>query len=599
MKVLVYDIETDNLLMDATTIFCLVTKDINTGEIREFTPDNMHEAWDHLCSADRLIGHNCRMFDDPCTTKLIGDGRSLPTSIDTIVMSRLLYPQDSFNPAGGHSLAKWGDYLKCEKLPFKDFTKFSQEMLVYCRQDVEVTEKLYRFLAPKAKEFSEALRLEHDVSSILVKQVMNGVGINDTKLTELLDLMAVENFEYLEQMRSVIKPWFKISWLKKPKYYYHPDTMEAYAKKGDCRPKLRKELVDGPLCYKLEVTEFNPNSPAHILKHFMGRRGWKPWKKTKSGGWATDGDIIKELSEKYPEAVPLHKYNIVQQTFKLAKSWNEKRRGNRLHGDIRCIGTAPHRMAHSNPNLGQVPKAKKKAPYGQECRECFIPRSGWVQVGCDASGLQARMLGHWLAAYDNGAYAKVILEGDIHSHNQAVVSEVVDNVDRDTAKTILYAYLFGAMDTKLGSSVGGKAKEGAKIRAALEAGIHGLDELQAHLAAQVRKSAYITTLDGRRVPTEQERVALNYLLMSSEAIIMKRALVMFDAAATDRYGEHGKRWAYMLNVHDEVGLECEPEIAYDIGDLFRDSIIKAGEFYNLNIPLDGEPKVGNNWHETH
>jgi DNA polymerase-1 len=599
VKVLVYDIETDNLLMDCTTVYCMVTKDIHTGEVTRFTPDNMHEAWDHLCSADRLIGHNSRMFDDPAVTKLIGGSGELPHSIDTLVMSSMLYPSLVVHPAKGHSLEKWGTYLGCHKLEFKDFSKYTPEMLTYCEQDVEVTEKLYRFLAPKVKPYSEALKLEHEVSSILVSMVQNGAGFNVQKAMELSETLAAKLYELKQTLRTMIRPWYKLSWYKKPAYYYHPVTHEAYKKKGDCRPKLRKELVDGPQQYKLEVTEFNINSDAHIIRHLTERRGWKPKKKTQSGQWCVDEKVISSIADKYEEAKVIAECKLIDKRLTMVKSWIEKARNGRIHGDIRSIGTAPHRMSHSNPNLGQVPKAKKGAPYGQECRECFGPREGWVQVGCDASGLQARMLGHWIGTYDGGAYADIIMSGDIHTYHQEVVSQKVLVETRDQSKTLLYAYLFGAGDPKLGSSVNGGKAEGALIREQLESGIHGLGELQNALKAEVAKSAGIITLDGRRIPCDVDRLALNYLLMSSEAIIMKRALVIFDKWAKRSFGPHGEHWAYMLNVHDESQWECESGIAKPLGELFRLALIAAGRYYKLNIELDGDPKVGSNWHECH
>jgi len=592
MKVLVYDVEADNLLLDATTIYCIVTQDIQTGEVREFTPDNMDQAFDHLCSADRLIGHNCRMFDDPVVEKLLGNGRKLPPSYDTILMSRLLYPDRQSNPVGGHSLEAWGKYLGSNKLEFHDFSAFSQEMLTYCRQDVALTAKIYQHLLPKVKPFASAMSLEHEVASIISRQIQNGVEFFPDVAEDLKTKIELLRYDALQELVRMVKPWFKITWLKTPHYYYDPDTMQGYRRKADAPAKIRPLLRDGPLRYKLTVTEFNPGSGDHIAKHFMERRGWKPTKFTDSGKPATDERVVDELARKFPEAELLNKIRMYDKRLSQIAQWFDYNRDGRVHGSVITLGTVTSRMSHSEPNMAQVPKVGK--PFGEECRSSFGPRDGWAQVGCDASGLQARMLAHYMAQYDNGAYAEVILNGDIHTHNQ----EMAGLPTRDNAKTFFYGYLFGAGDAKIGTITGKGPAEGKRLKARFRESLPALARLEQVLKSQAARG-HIVGLDGRHIPIRQDYRALNSLLMSGEAIVMKRALSLFYKNAVSLYGPHGGRWALLLAIHDEQQFECEPEIAESIGQLFADSITAAGEHYNLRIRLDGEYKVGRNWCECH
>ena len=91
---------------------------------------------------------------------------------------------------------------------------------------------------------------------------------------------------------------------------------------------------------------------------------------------------------------------------------------------------------------------------------CSRAGDGYKLVGCDASGLELRMLAHYLAFYDGGEYAKTVIEGDIHSLNQ----EAAGLETRDQAKTFIYAFLYGAGDAKIGEIVGGSAREGQMLK---------------------------------------------------------------------------------------------------------------------------------------
>lgn len=118
----------------------------------------------------------------------------------------------------------------------------------------------------------------------------------------------------------------------------------------------------------------------------------------------------------------------------------------RIHGRVITNGAVTGRCTHNSPNLAQIPA---RGQYGKHCRALFAAPPGQVMVGADASGLELRMLAHYLAAYDGGAYAKVLLEGDIHTANQHAAGLET----RDNAKTFIYAFLYGAGDEKLGSIV--------------------------------------------------------------------------------------------------------------------------------------------------
>ena len=188
-----------------------------------------------------------------------------------------------------------------------------------------------------------------------------------------------------------------------------------------------------------------------------------------------------------------------------------------------------------------------------------------------------------------GAYAKEILEGDIHTANQ----EAAGLETRDQAKTFIYAFLYGAGDQKIGEIVGGSSREGKQLRASFMAKIPAIKALTTAVHRQVEKEGFLRGLDGRLLPCRSMHSSLNLLLQSAGAVVMKQALVEFELDNKDIHYE------LHANVHDEVQFSCEKKQADALGHSFVSAIIKAGQILNFKCPLDGEYKIASNWAETH
>jgi DNA polymerase I-like protein with 3'-5' exonuclease and polymerase domains len=193
-------------------------------------------------------------------------------------------------------------------------------------------------------------------------------------------------------------------------------------------------------------------------------------------------------------------------------------------------------------------------------------------------------------------YVKTVTEGssklgtDVHTKNQTAAGLP----SRDAAKTFIYAFLYGAGDAKIGSIVGGNAKDGAKLKAKFLAQTPSL----ARLLERVKRTAAtgaVPGLDGRQIWVRSEHAALNSLLQGAGAIVMKKALCLFY----DKIKENRWKVKLVANVHDEFQFECPLDIAELAGKAARMSIIEAGQHYKLRCPLDGEYKIGRSWKETH
>ncbi len=555
-----WDIETDGL--DSTQLWVAVIKP-RGGE--PFVTECPKEAANYLNKFDAVVGHNIIGFDVPALARPSGD-RLKAKQGDTLRMSRLLYPDRYEHPAGGNSLAKWGEFLGFPKGDHSDWSCYSPEMRDYCIQDVEVTEKLYDHLAPQCADCAEAMRLEHRVARIIRDQVQNGFGFDAEDASRLLSELLVEKFETTLALRESFPT--KVT----PRY----------------STKQRDKLTGNWKRLKDNVEEFNPGSRPQIEARFKEKYGWKPRTKTETGRAKIDEKILAKLP--FPEAKLLSRYLMIEKRAGQIEQWLEYDRKGVIHGQVNTNGTVSGRMSHSKPNVAQVPAVR--AEFGQRMRTLFGPtRDGWVQVGADASGLELRMLAHYLAQWDEGAYADVILNGDIHTYNQKAAG--LEN--RDQAKTFIYATLYGAGARKVGTIINGGAREGQSLKDRFERELPALRKLKNSLTIAVSKNN-LRGLDGRPLPVRSDHMALNLLLQSAGAVVMKQALVHLD---DDLRRLVPGKYGYMANVHDEFQLECSPEVADLVGQTAVSAITRAGETLGIRMPLNGEFKIGTNWADCH
>tara|TARA_R110002167_G_scaffold10085_2_gene46466 strand:+ start:1474 stop:3327 length:1854 start_codon:yes stop_codon:yes gene_type:complete len=617
MKKLVLDIETNAIhdwenLTDLKTIHCICLMDIATGTMHSYnsqTPGSLETAMSVIGDADVVIGHNSIRFDWPALLKMDKEGflsNNPPFVADTQVMAKCVYPDlknHDFKEqavatryAGSHSLKCWGMRLGIHKDSHgesEDWTTWSQEMQDYCEQDVRVTARLYEHLIKLAPS-KEAIMLEHQFAQEIHQQVRNGFPFDEAKAALLAAKLMTRRVDLSSELQALFEPTVvetksPIGW----SIEVEGKTYEALTKTA-----LKTVLKDAGLKQSLatnaerkgnktKTTPFNPGSRDQIAARLM-KQGWKP-AAYEGKRPAINEAVLKDIGT--PAALKLLEYLLVQKRLgALAEgknSWMTMVRNGRIHGNVDTLGAYSGRCSHSKPNLGQIPASR--APYGSECRELFKAPDNKVLVGADASGIELRVLAHYLSKWDKGDYAKTIVEGDIHTANQ----EAAGLTTRDEAKKFIYMWLYGAGDKAIGEIVDGGEREGRNLKEQFLRKIPAVGSLMKAIDQVVKRSSTIVALDGRVLPARKAFSALNLLCQSAAAIIMKKSLVLFAKSANpDDYEMHG-------NVHDEVQFSCDADKADELGKLFVDSITKAGEALGVRCPLDGEYKVGKNWKETH
>ena len=610
MKLLFFDIETNGIDHWQTKkglkdLHCLSILDPVTDEMKSFSPSglNIQEGLDLLASADFICGHNSVKFDAPCLEKLYGFTHK--GVLDTMVMAMCIYPDaknDDFNREGfpkdligRNSLKAWGYRIGEYKGDFgttTDWSTWSQEMQDYCEQDVRVTAKLFYYLTEK-KPSRQMLYLEHDFAKLMAVQENNGWPFNMKKAEKLTANLMAARGVLQQQLQEAFPPTVEdmkstMGWEVNGIQGATKKELGAALKEQGHPPKqvtlLLKEATK--LDHKKKEVLFNPNSRDQISERLMGL-GWKP---TAFEGKrpAINEAVLRDVG--LPQADLLCEYLLLAkrlgQVAEGKQAWLTLALDGRIHGEVVTNGAVSGRCTHRNPNVAQVPAGR--APFGHECRDCFEAPEGKVLVGADAAGLELRCLAHYLFQWDKGAYAKTIVEGDIHTANQKAAGLET----RDQAKTFIYAFLYGAGDAKIGSIVNGSSREGKKLKADFMRRIPAIGKLNAVVQQHVTKSNTLKGLDGRILPCRSPHSALNLLLQSAGAVLMKQALVCFAKKAMHPYELHG-------NIHDEVQFSCAPEHAKELGEAFIRSLKLAGSILNFNCPVDGEYKVGNTWAETH
>lgn len=655
------DIETNGLLDTVSAFHCAVATDIDTGLVHRFRPGEM-DAFIDLCErADLVAFHNGIKYDHPALEKLSGRSIRQDNIYDTMVGSRLIYSnigdkdlprtrryrkvqeikekltgakgrldelKDHESPderevqrlkkyvrlqemelkqrsgkavlppklTGSHSLKAWGFRLQEHKDDFgedTDWQTFSEEMLEYCEQDVAVTVRLFKVLE-KQNYSPTAIQLEHEIAWLMAKQERNGFFF-DVKKAEELEMELRSKYVKVEsQLKETFGSWYESQGERTPRrtICYRKDPLKA-------------DRTEGAPFTAVKLVEFNPSSRQQIAKVMIERYNWKPEVFTDSGQPKVDEDTLSSLE--YPEAQLLVDYLTLDKRMgQLAdgkQAWLKvvNDRGF-IHGSVNTNAAVTGRATHSHPNVAQVPSLK--ALYGAECRELFTVPPGWLLFGSDASGLELRCLGHFMARWDNGEYIKEILEGDIHTANQKAAGLGT----RDSAKTFIYAFLYGAGDEKIGSIVlpegttAEKKRKGAQLKRKFLDNTPAIRQLRDAVKRAVGKKGDLKGLDGRRLHIRSEHAALNTLLQSAGALICKKWCIELERLALEAGLKHGwdGDFVFCAWVHDEVQIAVKSrEIGDKLGDLAKQAIEVTEEFFSFRCPLDCEYDIGTTWKETH
>ena len=615
MSKYILDLESDGLIPQMTKVHCIVLKNVEDGTVISCADQpgyhSLETALDYISEADLLIGHNLLKFDVPALKKIYSGLALKPTCqfYDTLISSRLFWPElepidrarwSHIGPKymGRHSLAAWGERLGVAKIKFTENAKkesaavnvwaeWSASMQEYCIGDVEVSDALYKYMLSQNPD-PRSLELEHEFAIVMSKQEQFGFPFNEKAAFALVNTLKAERSEIDEQLQEVFPP-----------------VVESRIS-----PKTGRPLKD-------KVTVFNPASRQQTAERLRALYPEITFASTDKGNPQVDDDVLEALGNRYPEAKLLARYQLLNKRIgQIAdgkEAWLKHCQvygDGRIHGEVVTNACVSGRCSHKRPNMAQVPSVGHE--YGAECRSLFYAPEGWQLVGADASGLELRALGAWLAYFDGGEYARLVsTDGfDIHTHNARLfviysTDSPIEKATRDLSKRLIYCILYGGGAKKTGSIVDPSGTEDQQYRIGKKTidtfykNLPAIKKLKDLIDERVDKRGYLSGIDGRRLQIRSKHSALNQLLQSTGAVTVKKATTILYNDLITRGLKFGKDWAFVAHVHDEFQTLVKPEYVELYKELAIDSFRKSGEYFNLKCPMTGEARVGQNWEQTH
>lgn len=637
LKIVTFDIETDGL--DPSVVWCIVCKELgkppevftNNGDLGYKTLEEFNE---YAKSVDLWVAHNGLSFDVPVVNRLLATGIKESSVVDTFVVSRLV----NYTRFNTHSLDELGQSLGVPKGKFNDWSQLSQEMVDYCIQDVEVNEKIYnhykRFIW--SDDWKDSLRLEHDMVLVNNDMSTNGFKFDTEKARELLSDIRSRMDSLEELFQTVWPPELvevnRIQYRLKADGTLYKNVLEAY----DRYPKVEQKGTE-LVCY--DYVAFKPGSPKDRIEK-LWQAGWEPVERTKThakfqreatvgGMWGKTKLTLKLFNEKkehfdfygwtvgetnlqtLPEdategAKRLAEWLTLEGRRSSLEEWlGCVREDGRIHGKFWNIGAWTHRMSHSAPNQANIfspfhgePRnavEQVKSDYDTSLRALWCTDK--ILVGTDADGIQLRLLAHYM---ESETYRDAILEGvkedetDIHNLNRRALG--LNHLNRDDAKTFIYAWLLGAGTAKVASILRTGARQARQAMDNFLESIPELGELKRRKIPSDARRGYFEGLDGRKVICDSEHLMLAGYLQNGEAVAMKMWIREWRKMAK----EIGLWFRQVDFVHDEVQVEVETEEdAKTLIEVQQKAMEKVSEDLGLFCPLTVSGDVGKNWAETH
>lgn len=440
--------------------------------------------------------------------------------------------------------------------------------------------------------FQPWYQLERDLIPITNAMTDHGFPVDTSKANALLDDLIQQADEYASALQKAFPPAIVRT----------PFTPK--------RSNKTKGWIAGQTVQREQTIPYNVNSAQQTSERLITRYGWQPSVLTEGGSPSVTAAVLATLA--YPEAKLLLHYKIAAKRISMligAQGYlTQLGSDSRLHTEYFTLGARTGRASH-RPNVAQVPGVLygdddeplygADGAWGYEFRDCFVAPEGWVLVGSDQKGIEARILGHLLAPWDGGDYAFKVCNGaDLHEINR----QTTGVSSRAKAKRLLYATIYGCGNKKAGTIVDDDEGDEAILQAlgkmakeALIGGIRGFAELFEWLNAL---DLPMSGLDGRPLFPRKDYARLNTMIQSAGAIICKRWLLLIDADLKQR-GFSAADYAFVGWVHDETIIACRLDIAEIVAQVCCDAAVLSGEYYQLQCPTAANAAIGSSWAAIH
>jgi hypothetical protein len=580
------------------------------------------------------------------------DGRCLFHVVDTLLFSRLISPESK-----EHGLDVWGERVGIAKPVINDWGNLEFSAYQHrCEEDVKINSLVWDAMKDRAHTVERAYQTEAHFADIIAKQVQNGFRF-DVKLAKKVCLAIEKRMAVLEESVMDYLPMVQknkgdlkrakipsLVPLKKGGLSVHTQRfLEKHSLTYNERTKLL-EREDGTIIDPKYQTHVKTKKPLKLsnqagMKEYLFSLGWEPeywnFKKDKTGRMLKlNGEFVRASPKvRSGEAICLSLVGLmsgaayIQKTVKAYIAYSvykhrlsslegmlkqkRLRIDGRIGADMNTIGAATGRVTHKV--VANIPKSLNEfddqrlvvegvIKSKHIMRACFRAGFKKILVGIDASAIEARVEAHFVYKYEGGvAYGAALLgvkPNDIHTINSRKL-----RVTRDLAKSIKYALGYGASVRKIMTLLRCDLERAQEVYDDYWESAKCVRMLLLDLEQQwLNNNNRIKAIDGRPLFVDSSHKLLNYSFQSTGTIIMKNAACIMDRRLRKEGLYRFDAVKKVCDYHDEFQFECDREVkglARYIGEIGVESIREAGVVLGLNVPLDGEFKIGNHWGMTH
>lgn len=554
----------------------LSTYDTDTKKTTIYRDDDLEPGLMTLFGAKQVCGHDAISGQLPRVKAKFPWFETQGTVLDTYIIAKLAFPDllDSDEKLVRSAL------IGRHELGSHELTVWAKRLEYWGDGPGELMTTVTLLAHLKAQGVPpEVIKLEHKVATIIQRQVARGVHF-DLEGARHLYVELMGQCDWLEaRLRELVPP--------------------GYESDGEFVPQsdnARLGFTAGAKLTRLKKGAFNPMARHQIAAHLIRKYG-HVFEYTPTGEAKVDEAVLQSLPMEWPEVPLLVRYWTIKKRMSQLRDGNEGwlrhvSEASRIHGKVNTVGTISHRMTHTNPNLSQVPKVGK--PWGAECRSLFQATPGWKLVGVDAEQLELALLAHYLAAFDQGSYARTIEEGDkeLGTDSHSLVAKLAGLPTRDDGKTLTYKLIYG-----------GRAEP--EVERTFFQRMPAFKQLMDAVKARGTANGFLNALDGRKVMSRKAYTLLNQLLQSAGAIVMKHALVILDDELQLKGLRPGVDYEFALNVHDEFQIDCVDALVKGkhvptfVAQVATWSIAEAGRRLKLRVKLKAKAATGLTWAETH
>ena len=357
------------------------------------------------------------------------------------------------------------------------------------------------------------------------------------------------------------------------------------------------------LIFGFSGERFNINSPKQLGELLFDKLGLPPVKKTKTG-YSTNADVLEKLKDKHPIISAIMDYRMLT---KLKSTYADGLMtaldtDGRIRTTFQNLVTATGRLSSTEPNLQNIPV---RNDLGAEIRKMFVPKPGCVLVDADYSQIELRVLAH---IADDAVMRDAFVSGlDVHTVTAAqvfgVAPEEVTSLQRRHAKAVNFGIVYGISEFSLADDIGVSRWEAKDYIDSYLAHYSGVRTYMKQVVEEARERGFTQTLYGRRryipelkasnfnVRSAAERMTLNTPIQGTAADLIKLAMIRVENALSSNFPQA----QLLLQVHDELIVECPEQIAADVAALVSREMQNVAQ---LSVPLQAEAKWGSSWYEA-